>query len=1363
MYAPQAAPATLGGRRRGCGSATPSPPSPVRTAVLCALILALLQAAACHPTSVDPRGGRSLPGSVLRLSPWPWARPYWPSPWSSPVALRRPVQSPWGSPMSLRRPASSSSWVYPAPLRAPPVWELPPLSAPLARRQTSGDEVVVLNVVRGPGSPAPLRYDLIPASAQPPASSSTPWARIASAGTPMYSLVETVQGAEHPRVVISRPAVTRMPLGAATAPQSTRYPFPQPATPPAPLGAEAEAAPATGAASGATAPPDWNTKEDPATPVSAALVPETTAFVTASQPSGVPTRPPPTSTTGDLSEIVFPGVVLGQTTPRPVTPRPTVTTGAAVTTEQQAVTTGYVTSTDRAATEQETVATEQAATSLGTVTSATVNTGSVTTYTDRPVTVQETVTTERAVTSGAVTTDSVTTYTDRPVTVQETVTTEQAVTSGAVTTDSVTTTTTVTASDPTTPSSGTVSTARDVTTEQTVTDAVTEAATSADQDATSHVTAELAVTEAVTVTAQDWTTAVATEAASTATPTTAVTTAPTTAITSTSAPPTSTKPPRPVFISIVHTAPEWNENLDTVEIEVNRRGAAGALVTTTEEAVGATETPLDAETPAEPWTTLSSHPDEVTTATFAIGSTASASDSAGTEATTPASTEAAPTTWEDVVTTASVPTEAPSTTSAFTTARVDTPAWPSTTAGAHTTAEAGTSAGPAEVYTAAPSEETTATSAEVYTATGGAGVYTTATPEEAYLTTGVYTDAAPEGTAVTSAGVYTAATPEQAYSTAGVYTTTTPDQAFSTAEVYTTTVTPTTAEAGAAPVWVGVNTAPAETVASAADTAQTGTSADPDAFSTVTPDSDVTAPVASTTPGPYAAAAYTTSNTADAPDDTSAPGDLYTDPPQDTTTTPAATEEVYSTTPVLTEAPTTELAWSTPLSFTTLFPQGFTVVTRPLPDALRATASPAPVPTSGPVQDFNYYDGVAFEDGASLGGSPADGYIPDYDGRSDDYDPDYFADSAFRLRPLRPPPPPGDTKGLEIASLVRETPPSPPRRSDVLPEDEDDDEDDGMGNDVGLPGTPSTAAPLTTTRSSYRDTFEGQMLRRMAPLVVRQLRMGHLSPEDTTRLKYIFGSVWHEVEAMARDAEAGRGRRNAAKRRRARVRRSSATAKYPHFTKWRADAARQRGRRPAHRHPAPAHHRRPQKPATRVKSAKRRRGRKDKHGHPHVKHPQHKAHAKKHAKTEDEALLLLLRPKRAAPAAAAARGHSRGRDEYDYDEVEEENDEDYMGDDSDYYEAEEEEEEEDEDEDGSDVEDVITVDSDDEYDDGLIPSHILDDNPSVMELHYRSRQAQGLSLSEDGHRDRRPGLVKDTKDNKDDEGMAMDGVEYEYY
>lgn len=252
------------------------------------------------------------------------------------------------------------------------------------------------------------------------------------------------------------------------------------------------------------------------------------------------------------------------------------------------------------------------------------------------------------------------------------------------------------------------------------------------------------------------------------------------------------------------------------------------------------------------------------------------------------------------------------------------------------------------------------------------------------------------------------------------------------------------------------------------------------------------------------------------------------------------------------------------------------------------------VPTPGPVRDFDYYDGVVFEDSA---GSPADGYIPDYDDRSGEYDGDYFADSSSATR-LQPPPW-SDTKGLEIQSLVRETPPSDVhRRSDVLPEDEEDDDDD---NEVGVGSdheAASSAAPLAATATKvYGDTFEGQMLRRMVPLVVRQLRLGHVSAEDLSRLQYIFGPIWPEVEQLARAArvlEVGRRRRNSGRLRWGRARRAASS--YPHFTRWRGDgqealvaevkAAR---RQPSVSRPTPARRRRPQK-SPRKKSSKKGHG-----------------------------------------------------------------------------------------------------------------------------------------------------------------------------
>lgn len=77
-------------------------------------------------------------------------------------------------------------------------------------------------------------------------------------------------------------------------------------------------------------------------------------------------------------------------------------------------------------------------------------------------------------------------------------------------------------------------------------------------------------------------------------------------------------------------------------------------------------------------------------------------------------------------------------------------------------------------------------------------------------------------------------------------------------------------------------------------------------------------------------------------------------------------------------------------------------------------------------------------------------------------------------------------------------------------------------------------------------------------------------------------------------------------------------------------------------------------------------------------------------------------------------------------------------------------------------EEVDEVPGEDEYEDEEVDDD--HDNPSVMELHYRSRQAQGLQPEAVLHgRSNSPIKKADDRAGGLDEDMAMDGVEYEYY
>ncbi|XP_026276797.1 mucin-5AC-like [Frankliniella occidentalis] len=1384
------------------------------------VLLFLLRATCSYPattfsaSNLAARGGRSLPGSVLRLTHWPWYASLTPR---RPVSLISAPASPWGA---FSRPLSSAPlratppvWELPPP-RATPVWALPPLVTPVHERRPNNDFVVISLAPSSShvASRRPTRYDWVPASAAPTpspeaaAAALTPtpqWVRLVTGGTPLYDMVETVQSGARPNLVIRRPATSRIPMTSGrpntittTSPSWPSSPFPAavgvvPLRGDQPAGAE-EAA--TGAAAGpaAGAPPDRNTEGGPLRDVTTTtLAPETStvldpiarpaaAAATLSPWSDVTatTNEPKTSTEPELT--VRP---LGAATLAPLTDFWTTASTDSTSTRDEAATTQYSTIVPTSPTTSEVVST--ASEQLG-------DTSTFAPYVETTTAVPHV--TDYTVTSTAKT--SLTTVFVHPAADNIVFDSVESSVAPDYLTHAVTQTTTQQSS-----AHAHVTSTDSVTNAETPSDLVTHGVTTIQPASDNSENSDISTTtgylfhkETVTVTeaieatnpVSEYETIVTTDSSGyqSTTPvyedTVAVTNEPvvttaqpvyegTTVVTNepvvttaqpvneditavTSEQPLITGPPAPEDADVTstthaHLTPfvtadptaATTEILDTIEIEINRRGKPDVTESTTAEPTTEAFSPLAVEAmdttipPSQETTTAEAVPYAVTTdansdASFTLSTTSATSEVSWiftTEAlsTTSASTEAFSTTSApstDVFPT--TPAELYSTYSAvgFTTATEEVPSTTSSTEVHSDPIEVTTPTTlPSQDYTTAgpytaPVEQTTHTVEALTTSTGHETTWTeafTATDFPASLTAETATPAA-----LTSAQPYNL----EGASTVADYTTASPsDLSTLSSEVYTV--------ASAETFWTTFSTQPGPE----------------ETISTVFTEGPSTPLTEGSTGLDYISPPLG--------------GDAYT-ATVIVTESPTVTEELVSTTPVSTDS---TAAYS---------PQAATVVTNP------QVVPKETVPTSAPVQDFNYYDGVAFEDGTSLGGSPADGYIPDYDTRSDEYDGDYFADAARPRLPLLPPAS-SDTKGLEIASLVRETP-APPKQETQRRGDmplEDDDEDDEESNDVGFGSSYQATVRLTTTPKPVvntprygGDTFEGQMLRRMAPLVVRQLHMGHLSDEDVTRLKYIFGPIWPEVEELARAVGASGP---------ARARRD--TARYPHFKKWRGEhregglarrsttasskrPARRPARQPTRRRRTKKHSKRGHKHANKAHPAKQDANKthppkqdtnkthppnQDDKTNPAKKHVRKPKQHKHHVKPE-----AAERPKRSI-GALAAEVDADLDEEYDYEE-----DKDYMGD-EDYDEAEDEEEGDGED---------LGADAGDEYeeeyeDDGdVAPPRILDDdNPSVMELHYRARQAQGYVPEE-----------KTSPVNKDlaeaqaesvEEDMAMDVAEYEYY
>ncbi|KAK3908252.1 hypothetical protein KUF71_018765 [Frankliniella fusca] len=1309
----------------------------------CALGLLLLLAAACcgypaatFPETVFPvRGGRSLPGSVLRLTHWPWYTSLAPHRQTSLVSsassswgvFSRPIATP------LRATHLQLAHRHTTPQRPTPVWELPPLFAPVHEQRPKTDFVVISLAPTSIASRRPPRYDFMPAAPTPspaaPTLAPTPgWVRVATAGTPLYDLVETVQSGARPNLVIRRPATGRVPMTPGTPPTTTTttgIPFSWPSTPlttavwvapprgdqPARPGEERESA--TGAAAGPagpaagattpTPPPDRNTNGDAAVSTTGALLVDvtgapgsttlldttpSTASSTAESPGEVSTVAPHEKTTA-VEYVVVETTITPAAAASAAVPNATVSSTTIHPAADIIVFDSILSSASSSLVPHATTPAQPSSVPVAVTTDA-----PITVTSDAPVVTTAQQDTEiEGVTETTATTGHLYHRETVTATYEPLVTTEQAVLAN---------TTSVTAGLP----------ASEITTP--VTEEFHATTTEATYQETVAVTSEPDVSTAGPVSTQT------------------------------------------LLIPFVTADPSTTtEILDTVEIEINRRGKPDVTSTTSEPtteafsplAVAALETTFP--------------PSEETTIT-------TASPGVRTDLPPTVSTTFTPSDVSLIFTT-----EAPSTFS--------------TSAEASSTHSATT-----EVLSTTPADSVSTYSAGGFTVSN-ADISTPVTTWAEVNTepVSVLTTLPAEGYTTGAAGAYSAPveqTTGAAYSTAY-------DQEATTSEAPTPSDTPSTLfEETVTPATL-TSLHPYNLEEASTTTGYTTTTASPNDVSTVFPEAYTVASGET-----FWTTVATQSGAGETPSTVEA-GTAGTT--EGFTSTVRGNAYAAGTTTVVTEAPAaTEVAVSTT---TTSSPATTTPVT--------TTTSGAPkeaVPTSAPVKDFNYYDGVAFEDGTSLGGSPADGYIPDYDSRSDEYDGDYFADSARPRLPLLPPPT-SDTKGLEIASLVRETPAPPKkishRRGDVPIDDDGDDDDEGESNDVGFGSDNQVTVLFPSTPKPIGDTFEGQMLRRMVPLVVRQLRLGHLSGEDMTRLKYIFGPIWPEVEEMARVVALGAGPGPGLSRA-PRARRDA--SRYPHFRRWRGvedelgsesglarrstltsgEARRPAplpARRPARRRRTRKHPKHPKHTHKAHKSHKLKQdgnkthpakhddkatpdkqeveaqpAKPDANAHPARKHdrkPKHHKH-KLHVKPE----AAVSRPKRSSSPPAAKVGPDVD-EEYDY---EDEKDADYMGD-EDYYEAEDGEEEgEDVSADGDvDADGDVGADGDDEYDeeyedDGdIAPPRVLDnDNPSVMELHYRARQAQGHVPEE-----RTSPINKDLAAAQAEsvEDMAKDVADYEYY